>query len=58
MTKEEMTKVILEAKKAQGKSWAELGEVTGLDQVCIAAACLGSASLLPEEAESFVKALA
>lgn len=57
MTKETMTEIILEAKKAQSKTWDELGKSTGLDQVCIAAACMGSASLLPNEAEVFVKAL-
>ncbi len=57
MTKTEMTEVILEAKKSQSKTWEELGSAIGLDKVCIAAACFSGASLLPNEAEAFVKEL-
>lgn len=57
MTKTEMTEIILEAKKTQSKTWDELGKATGLDKVCVAAACFAGASLLPNEADAFVKEL-
>lgn len=57
MTKTEMTEIILETKKAKNITWEELGKATGLDKVCAAAAAFSGASLLPNEAESFVKAL-
>lgn len=50
MTKKEMEAVILAAKKEKGYTWADISEKTGLAPVCVAAACMGSASLLPEEA--------
>tara|TARA_B100000809_G_scaffold49621_1_gene44588 strand:+ start:12797 stop:13237 length:441 start_codon:yes stop_codon:yes gene_type:complete len=50
MTKEEMTSIILEAKMKQNITWETLGEKTGLNPVCVAAACLGSASLTEAEA--------
>jgi cyanate lyase len=57
MNKKKMTKTILKAKKAKGISWVTIGEETGLNPVCAAAACLGSASLTESEAESVVKLL-
>lgn len=57
MNKEQMTSIILEAKAAKSMSWAELGEKTKLDPVCIAAACLGSASLDQTEADTVVSEL-
>ena len=52
-----MTKTILKAKKEKNISWVTLGEKTGLNPVCIAAACLGSASLNETEAEGVIKLL-
>lgn len=57
MTKEEMTKEILIAKIEKEVSWAELGQATSLNAVCVAAACMGSATLSPTEAEVLVKML-
>ena len=57
MNKKQMTKTILKAKKEKNISWVTLGEKTGLNPVCIAAACLGSASLNETEAESVIKLL-
>ena len=49
-----MTAEILKSKKAKGITWETLGVKTGLNPVCIAAACLGSATL--SEAEAVVLA--
>lgn len=57
MTKEEMTEVILLAKKEKKLTWKALGQETKLDQVCVAAACYGSASLLEDEAEALADIL-
>lgn len=57
MKKEEMTDIIMAAKIAKNTTWAALGEATKLDPLCIAAACLGSASLLETEADALVEAL-
>ena len=57
MNKKKMTKKILKAKKEKGVSWETLGEKTGLNPVCIAAACLGSASLTDAESKSLVDML-
>ena len=57
MNKKQMTKTILKAKKEKKISWVTLGEKTGLNPVCIAAACLGSASLNETEAEVVIKLL-
>ena len=45
MTKKEMTTAILAAKTAKGVTWETLGTKTELNPVCIASACLGSATL-------------
>jgi cyanate lyase len=57
MDKQLMTKTILEAKKAKNISWDTLAEKTGLNPVCIAAACMGSASLNTTEAEAVITLL-
>lgn len=57
MNKKKMTKTILKAKKEKDISWVTLGEKTGLNPVCVAAACLGSASLTETEAKSVVELL-
>ncbi len=55
--KEKMTDLIIVAKLKKGVSWEKLGALTKLDPVCIAAACLGSASLSKEEADLVVDCL-
>lgn len=57
MNKIEMSAAILEAKKEKDISWVQLGEETGLDPVCIAAACLGSATLDKTEAVAVTQML-
>lgn len=52
-----MQEVILASKKEKGLSWQQIAEPLGLDQVCVAAACLGSASLLKDEAEKLANIL-
>lgn len=57
MKKKQMTEIILEAKKIKEVSWEDLASATGLNPVCVAAACLGSASLNDTEASAIIKAL-
>ncbi len=57
ITKETMTDLILRAKVQKGATWESLGALTNLDPVCIAAACLGSATLSKDEANAIVKEL-
>lgn len=57
MNKELMTSIILEAKYTKKVSWSDLGLKTELDPVCIAAACMGSASLTKSEAAIVAKTL-
>lgn len=57
MDKQQMTKTILDAKKEKDVSWEILAEKTGLNPICIAAACLGSASLNQTEAQSVTSLL-
>jgi len=57
MDKKQMTEIILDTKLIKKVSWADLATVTGLNPVCVAAACLGSASLNEEEAIAVTKAL-
>ncbi len=57
MNKEQMTKIILEAKSKKNITWVDLGTKTELDPVCIAAACMGSASLNTFEADAVVQTL-
>ena len=55
--KEAMTDAIMIAKTNKKTTWEALGKATKLDPICIAAACLGSASLLEDEADALVAAL-
>ena len=57
MKKETMTDAIIIAKTNKKTSWEALGKATKLNPICIAAACLGSASLLEDEANALVAAL-
>lgn len=53
----EVTTAILEAKKAKGMSFADLGALIGVDEVWVAALIYGQASATPEEAEKLCDAL-
>ena len=53
-----MTEKILDAKLASKLSWQALSEATGLNPVCVAAACLGNATLSANEAAIVAKLLA
>jgi cyanate lyase len=57
MTRCEVTKTILKAKKAKGVTYEKLGEALGLDKVCVAAAITGQASLSESEATALGTAL-
>ena len=57
MKKEQMTDLIMAAKISSGITWEELGKKTGLDPVCVAAGCLGSATMSTEEANAISTAL-
>ncbi len=57
MTKKEMEEIILATKKEKGLTWEEISEKIGLAPVCVAAACMGSASLLPAEAKVLAEIL-
>lgn len=57
MNKELMTSKILEAKYTKKVTWADLGSKTKLDPVCVAAACMGSASLTKTEADAVAETL-
>lgn len=52
-----MTEIILDTKMKKEVSWDDLATATGLNPVCVAAACLGSASLNDTEAAAVVKEL-
>ncbi|MGY6647860.1 cyanase [Wenyingzhuangia sp. IMCC45574] len=57
MSKETMSSLILDAKSTKGTTWELLSELTKLDPVCIAAACLGNATLSKEEADIVTETL-
>lgn len=57
MDKELMTSKILEAKYNKKVTWESLGLKTKLDPVCVAAACMGSASLTKTEADVVTETL-
>ncbi len=58
MDKKQMTEIILDTKMKKEVSWSDLATATGLNPVCVAAACLGSASLNDTEAAAVVNVLA
>jgi cyanate lyase len=57
MTKSEMTRAVLEAKKAAGVSWNKLAETTGLGAVYLASCCHGENSMAADGAAALGKAL-
>jgi cyanate lyase len=57
MTKTEMTKIVLAAKKEKKKTWATLSAATGLSEMGVASCCYGENSMRPEAAAKLCKAL-
>jgi cyanate lyase len=57
MTKPEMSRVLLEAKKSKRLSWAALAEQTGLSEVFVASCCYGENSMTVETAGKLCAAL-
>lgn len=57
MNKQLMTELILDAKIKNKKTWEDLSQVTGLNPVCVATACLGNATLSDVEAAAVTKLL-
>jgi cyanate lyase len=57
MTREEMTRAVLAAKKAKGTSWDSLSETIGMSKMWIASCCYGENSMTEETAASLCKAL-
>ena len=57
MNKQEMTDIILTAKKAKGLTWEAMGSALGISDTWLASACLGMSSAPPETADAIVKYL-
>jgi cyanate lyase len=57
MERTEMSKVLLEAKKKKGMTWAELSKAVGLSEVYLASVCYGESSATEEIAQKIAKAL-
>lgn len=58
MTKEDVTAMILSAKKQAGMSWEEIADKIGMSPVWTHSACMGMNAMPPEKAESLVKVMA
>lgn len=57
MTKEEMTDIVITAKKSKGMTWEELGKRVGAGQTWVTSACLGMNSMPEELARKLCAAL-
>lgn len=57
MKKNELTELILEAKKAKGLTWAAIAQAAGLSEVYTTSACLGENALPPEAAQKVATVL-
>lgn len=57
MNKEEMTDLIVTAKKAKGLTWAEIASETGMSETWVASACLGMNSAGESVAKSICETL-
>jgi cyanate lyase len=57
MTKQEMTEVILKAKKEKGVTWAQIADAAGLSAEYVVSACLGMNHLEKDNADGVVDAL-
>jgi len=58
MTKDDVTMMILEAKKAAGLSWEGIAEKIGMSPVFTHSACVGMNAFPPAKAEELVRVLA
>lgn len=57
MTKSEMSRALLEAKKAKGLTWQALSTAVGMSEVWLASVCYGEASASEETAKKLAQAL-
>jgi cyanate lyase len=57
MDKEEMSRVLLEAKKRKGLTWVELSRAVGMSEVWVASVCYGENSSSEEAAKRIAAAL-
>jgi cyanate lyase len=57
LTKDDVTGMILERKRAGGMTWAAIAETAGLSEVFVTSACLGMNSLPREAADKVATAL-
>lgn len=58
MTKDDVTMMILEAKRAGGLTWEGIADKIGMSQVFTHSACVGMNAFPKDKAEALVKALA
>ncbi len=58
MTKDDVTMMILEAKKAAGLTWEDIAEKIDMSPVFTHSACVGMNAFPPEKADALTKALA
>ena len=54
LTKQDVTDLIYERKRASGLSWAKIAEDIGMSEVFVTSACLGMNTLPREKAEALV----
>jgi cyanate lyase len=54
MTKNQMTELIIAAKKAKATTWPAIAQIAGLSEVYTTSACLGENALDPETAKKIV----
>jgi cyanate lyase len=57
MNKSEMSRALLEAKKAKGLTWQELSSATGMAEVWLASVCYGESSASEETAKKIAQVL-
>ena len=57
MNKSEMSRALLDAKKAKGLTWLELSSKVGMSEVWLASVCYGEASASEETAKKLAQAL-
>ena len=57
MKKQEMTEIVLAAKKQKKVTWAALAEHVGMSELYVASCCYGENSMLPETAQKLCAAL-
>jgi cyanate lyase len=57
MNKSEMSRALLDAKKAKGLTWLELSSKVGMSEVWLASVCYGESSTSEETAKKIAQAL-